>query len=498
MPGLRLVATLVASSAYLGSTVTLRGGGREELDRAALEDQKVAVASANNTSNDTSLGWYKIWGKDVEKAPTGPRRQWKLPAEAKEWDKQQTIRRARRMAPTRAYSREMAHRTQASGGAGRAGDDADKGDSVAWRSYQTVDEDSAFWMSLCNATDQAQLNAEGAEAAAKVAKEAADNLTASVASEADAAVKAAEEEKVAKGVLDEKIQEHKAAEANVAANPSSASAASSKDAALTAESTARVGHTTKAEALAAADKALKEAKAQKLCTIADGSATSALYPCFCGPTRGPTCKQNEFCTMTANSIDSKCALPLPLDPYDVNEKTTCASGDLMKDGKKFTSELDAYEQCGAGCSGVLDVGCMRKEFKLCKMGSVYEDDRKASVPDCIRQRVPNHPPPTGKARPPVHLSFWKTFCGRSVDQQNRYRILFSRRLCAAGKEIADAWTENKCAELVKADADCSEVFDYQYVKDAPNVCRCVKKNEQCNAAVPTGAGLGGQNVFIIQ
>eukprot|EP00929_Paragymnodinium_shiwhaense_P108690 TRINITY_DN75014_c0_g1_i1.p1 TRINITY_DN75014_c0_g1~~TRINITY_DN75014_c0_g1_i1.p1 ORF type:complete len:488 (-),score=76.41 TRINITY_DN75014_c0_g1_i1:338-1801(-) len=479
-----LIAVLIVACNYsrLACAVTLR----------KATSGSYSAKNASNSSNASSRSWYEIWGKEAGPPPL-PHRQWQLKAEESDWHKKQQIMRAERMAPSTAYSRELADRT--SSGVGRGGDDAD---SVLWRRHDPIDDNSAFWISFCNATAEARSTAEGRKNASKTIQAEAANLTKSVEKLTETAEAAAKEAKAAMSSLAKKSTALAEAEHKLAGTPADVALSKAKDDAFAAVAAARGEVNQKAATLETADEALAKEKAKALCSSTDGSGTSAAYPCFCGRTRGPVCARFEICTVSeADSGESTCALRRPLDHYEVSLNTTCPKGQLVHAGKMIESELDAYELCGAGCSAVVDVGCERKKFRLCKMGAMVEED-KAPPPDCLRKRVPNHPPPTGVSRPPLHLDLWKEFCARKVEKQIAFRLLFSRRLCASGKEIGDAHTEALCAEKTKADSECSQVFDFQSSKGAPNVCRCVKKSEQCNAAAPDGPGVEGQNVWLLE
>merc|ERR1740117_2085066 len=181
------------------------------------------------------------------------------------------------------------------------------------------------------------------------------------------------------------------------------------------------------------------------CSAMDGSSTSAFYPCLCGAI---TCRVSEICTDGATPV---CKARLPLDDYKGLNGSGCALADQLP-GDEITSEAKAFMECGGKCSAVMDVGCERKYFRLCKVGAPYIKEENAT--DCLRMRVPDHAAPAGGARPPIELKFWKTFCeSRTADI--KFRPLFKGRLCASGKVIADAFTEPLCAEKAAADASCA-------------------------------------------
>lgn len=177
----------------------------------------------------------------------------------------------------------------------------------------------------------------------------------------------------------------------------------------------------------------------------------------------------------------------PAETWKIKENATCARGDLI--GDEYDSEAEAVANCGISCAALVDDGCQRKKFRLCKLGAMHEESHSGS---CLRLRVPGHAPPEAAARKPLEAKFWKAFCGR---QANLFRVLFKSRLCVTGKVLSDeAPTEAYCADLTAADASCSKIFDFA---EDTSQCRCVEKEASCNAGLAeTSDGAEKRNVYI--
>lgn len=179
--------------------------------------------------------------------------------------------------------------------------------------------------------------------------------------------------------------------------------------------------------------------------------------------------------------------PFPLTDWRVANGTECEAGDYYGE-ELYTSELEAFQNCDAMCGAIMDVGCIRTRFRLCKVGARHSEDGHQG--SCLRLRVPDHEPPRGHSRPKFGEEFWKQFCDNEAAVGSRFRVLFADRLCSQGKVLDGGGGDSlprapfECAELAKADAACSEIFDMQEGENP--VCRCLEKNTQCGAPVPTG------------
>merc|ERR1719373_879305 len=99
---------------------------------------------------------------------------------------------------------------------------------------------------------------------------------------------------------------------------------------------------------------------------------------------------------------------------------------------EFTDETSAYENCGVDCASIADVGCARETFKLCKIGAAETTSANST---CLRRRLPDHRPPDGKPEPPREHAVWAAFCAQKAGAV-RFRLLFPKRLCAAGQDFA--------------------------------------------------------------
>mmetsp|Transcript_26487 Transcript_26487/g.81520 ORF Transcript_26487/g.81520 Transcript_26487/m.81520 type:complete len:338 (-) Transcript_26487:83-1096(-) len=161
----------------------------------------------------------------------------------------------------------------------------------------------------------------------------------------------------------------------------------------------------------------------------------------------------------------------PLDGWNVKNGTSCAEKDLLDAAP--ADEKEAEQACGGMCSSVLDVGCERKEFRLCKIGAREEPSPAGS---CLRMRLPDHRPPEGKPRGPQELDFWRRLCSAST---LNFRLVFTGRRCKFGKPLSGAYSEAACAELVDADPSCSAVFDFE--EGPPPTCRCLPEGAECQA-----------------
>jgi len=164
----------------------------------------------------------------------------------------------------------------------------------------------------------------------------------------------------------------------------------------------------------------------------------------------------------------------PFAGWEVKNDTTCDPKQMIEG--EITDEMEAYKKCGADCASVVDMGCNRTKFRLCKLGSL---DVKASG-TCLIPRFPNHRAPESKPAKPMETEFWKTFC---AEGNAKFRRLFKGKLCAVGKALDVVYSEGGCADKAAADADCSDIFDFQ--EGTPPVCRCVAKGAECAAAPPT-------------
>eukprot|EP00929_Paragymnodinium_shiwhaense_P009027 TRINITY_DN113045_c0_g1_i1.p1 TRINITY_DN113045_c0_g1~~TRINITY_DN113045_c0_g1_i1.p1 ORF type:complete len:378 (+),score=75.09 TRINITY_DN113045_c0_g1_i1:157-1290(+) len=224
------------------------------------------------------------------------------------------------------------------------------------------------------------------------------------------------------------------------------------------------------------------------CSVTDGSSGSSAYPCRCG-SGGAICNStNELCFKDSGV----CKAIQPLDDYEVVKQKTCAVTDILE-GPVIGTELEAYLACDGDCSAVLDVGCQRTSFRLCKMGAVPEDSESST---CLRLRVPGHAPPTATPRGPLYKKFWKRFC--NLDMTHAFRLLFEGRLCDGETiSLGDTWTVARCSEEAGTNPECGDVFDFTKApKGKPSECRCVKKDEDCAAKAPTGPLAENKNVFL--
>lgn len=190
----------------------------------------------------------------------------------------------------------------------------------------------------------------------------------------------------------------------------------------------------------------------------------------------------------STNASSNATADRPMEDWNVVRNVTCSE---HLDGE-FADEAAALEACGGLCGAVYDVGCQRQKFGLCKVGAL---EQESPVGSCLRYRLPGHlVPGQGAQEPHKELSeFWKTLCEEG--STTGFRLLFHKRLCAAGTVLADAPTESRCAELARADASCSTVFDFD--GGSPPACRCVAKNAACQAPVPDGDASSERNVFIL-
>lgn len=220
------------------------------------------------------------------------------------------------------------------------------------------------------------------------------------------------------------------------------------------------------------------------CSVTDGSSASSDYPCRCG-SAGAVCTASQQLCFASTGL---CKAISPLDKYRVLTKTSCPAGDRL-DTPVIRTELEAYLACDGDCSAIVDVGCLRTSFQLCKLGAVQEEDASS----CLRLRVPDHAPPESEPRPPLEQEFWKAFCAQT--QAHNFRLLFKGRTCGGSPlDLGDSWTPDRCSELSALNPECGEVFDF--TKGRPNVCRCVRKGQECAAAPPTGRLDQVKNVFL--
>lgn len=200
----------------------------------------------------------------------------------------------------------------------------------------------------------------------------------------------------------------------------------------------------------------------------------------------------EFWTAVCNGTNRTIVRALkgqpanPLHGWNVKANTTCSDKDML-DGN-FTDEEDAEMNCGHDCASVVDVGCERKEFRLCKLGSMDEVSQNGA---CLRMRVPDHRPPDSKPSKPMEKEFWKAFCNKAGAA---FRLIFRDRLCSSGKALEGAWSEGACAELAAKDAACSQIFDFEAAD--PPVCRCLPTGTECNAPAEHVLVKHDRNVFI--
>lgn len=174
----------------------------------------------------------------------------------------------------------------------------------------------------------------------------------------------------------------------------------------------------------------------------------------------------------------------PLGGWRVAADTVCPDEDQLEGD--FTDEALAEDHCGAACYAVLDIGCQRQRFRLCKLGA---EELPASDGSCLRHIPKNRPPRGSQPRPPQERDFWKAFCAEAeVD----FRPLFPGRLCTAATPLPGADSEGRCAELTAATRTCSGIFDFQA---SSLTCRCVPVGASCAAGAVDGSLDGG--VFIL-
>lgn len=198
------------------------------------------------------------------------------------------------------------------------------------------------------------------------------------------------------------------------------------------------------------------------------------------------CKATNGTNYTANLSAT------PLDGWDVFANSTCGDDDLLEG--TFTAERAAYESCGAECASVVDLGCERQNFRLCKLGGLNVASANGT---CIRNRYPDHRTFEGKPQLPQEHEMWSAFCaGGDV----KFRRLWPERRCldsaAAMVDLTGALSDLMCAELTAGNALCSDVFDF--TEGSPLVCRCVPKGSTCQAVAAVDAS-GAElfaNVFI--
>lgn len=176
-----------------------------------------------------------------------------------------------------------------------------------------------------------------------------------------------------------------------------------------------------------------------------------------------------------------------LDSWNKMDGMVCHDGD-MQEGV-FKTEADAVGACGGTCAAVVDVGCARTEFRLCTVGYGTEPSIDGS---CTRAKPPNFIPRDGMPRGAREDALWQEFCGQGNFVQ--FKLAFKQRTCPAAQNVvrpADlppAQTEAACAELVVADASCSDVFDFAPSEDETKTqCRCTPKGQECT---PTKAEAG--------
>lgn len=182
---------------------------------------------------------------------------------------------------------------------------------------------------------------------------------------------------------------------------------------------------------------------------------------------------------------------LPLDGWKVEKNTTCGVSDVeAPSGETFSDESEAENACGTTCASIADIGCERRQFKICKVGALDEPSEEGT---CLRRRLPLQRAPSGKPRPPREPAFWKEFCGRGVLY---FRMLFPKRLCMRGKVLPGAYTEAGCAELASEDPLCSDVFDLQ--EGPPAVCRCVLKGKKCEPSPVSDDSEGDAAIYILR
>jgi len=194
---------------------------------------------------------------------------------------------------------------------------------------------------------------------------------------------------------------------------------------------------------------------------------------------------NDIDNATASGTDNV-TIERPFDDWVVAENTTCSDEDML--AGEFTDETSAYEGCGVECASIVDIGCTRTTFKLCKIGALETPSANSST--CLRRRLPDHRPPDGKPQPPQEHAVWRAFCTQAGV---RYRLLWAKRLCTVGLELVGAHSEGRCAELAAVNPSCSDVFDYQ--EATPPACRCVQVGTTCQAQATADSELEA-NVFI--
>lgn len=176
----------------------------------------------------------------------------------------------------------------------------------------------------------------------------------------------------------------------------------------------------------------------------------------------------------------------PLEQWEVVTGMYCVQDEQLDLGKAYTSEAEAAEACGPTCGAVYDVGCTRTDFRTCQTGF---EERTSGTGGCLRMR-----PPSGEdaatPQPPTNEEFWKSFC---AIEPVRFRVLFADMKCAAGTKDLTGFmpSEAACADLVKADPGCSDVFDFKF--GTVNECRCATDAEACQATAAEGT-----DTFIIE
>mmetsp|Transcript_112455 Transcript_112455/g.223468 ORF Transcript_112455/g.223468 Transcript_112455/m.223468 type:complete len:360 (+) Transcript_112455:52-1131(+) len=196
---------------------------------------------------------------------------------------------------------------------------------------------------------------------------------------------------------------------------------------------------------------------------------------------------NASNSSNTSSNASSVAKKLPLDGWTVDKNISCGG---EPEDTMFTDESQAESACGTMCASVADIGCERRQFRICKVGA---RDEPSSNGTCLRRRLPMQRAPSGKPRPPREPKFWKEFCERGTVY---FRMLFSERLCVRGMVLPGAYTEAGCAELASENPLCSDIFDIK--EGPPAVCRCVLKGKQCQPSKANGSSPGDAAIYILR
>mmetsp|Transcript_126415 Transcript_126415/g.404759 ORF Transcript_126415/g.404759 Transcript_126415/m.404759 type:complete len:309 (+) Transcript_126415:287-1213(+) len=179
----------------------------------------------------------------------------------------------------------------------------------------------------------------------------------------------------------------------------------------------------------------------------------------------------------------------PLDDWLLTKNTSCSVKDTLEGGE-FEDEREAWKACGSGCASVVDDGCVREHFKLCRIGS---QDLAVANATCLRRKPPNAPPPAADLDKPKEDELWKLLCAQAGPP---YRVVWEQRECTNTDAVSlvGAVSPGRCAELAGENKVCGKLFEFKEV--TPPTCRCIPANTRCETRL-VDLSIGVSNVYLL-